>query len=495
MYHQHFGLSGPPFQFTPTPDALYLSQTHRECLAALEWGLLHEPTGFTLMVGDSGVGKTTLVCAALARRYRNLRAAFINNPKLNFDQMMQVVMSQIAPGAGGQSKLELTESFARLLDGLAPGERAAIIIDEAQELGEETLEELRLLSNTDVGEERRLQMVFVGQPELMERLASARMRSLNQRIGARALLNALQPAEVREYIECRLRAKGGAANRIFASAALNYLVAHSRGIPRRVNVLCHNSMLLGYGAGAKKVSVAMAKSAVSEYEDLIGAKRARGQEPAPAPAARPSRRLSRAALAMAALALAALGAFYVWSSQSWFVSNPLHATVGGVAIRPVVGPTMTGPRVQPRPVAPAARQAPTTAVMFATSIAPALLPLPGELSPSKTPPPSAAAATAASPPIETSTGAATAGAAPQSEPPQASMGAKVQSGVAKVIAQTRSIRVRYGDTLLKIADRYLGSPEGLNQLLDANPQLRDIDRIYPGEIVNLPPVSAAVARQ
>ncbi|HEX5443007.1 MAG TPA: hypothetical protein VFW87_04220, partial [Pirellulales bacterium] len=91
MYHHHFGLSGPPFQLTPAPDALYLSPTHREALAALEWGLFHEPTGFTLLAGESGVGKTTLVCSILARHHRNVRAALLTNPRLDFDQVMQVV--------------------------------------------------------------------------------------------------------------------------------------------------------------------------------------------------------------------------------------------------------------------------------------------------------------------------------------------------------------------------------------------------------------------
>ena len=193
MYHRHFGLSGPPFQFTPAPDALYLSATHRETLALLEWGLLHEPTGFTMLVGESGVGKTTLVASILARRLRNVRTALLTNPRLDFDQIMQVAMSQLAPGWSGQTRLELTEGFAELLDGLAPGERVAIVIDEAQELSDDALEGLRLLSNADTFEERRLQIILVGQPELIARLARPAMRSLNQRIGARAVLRPLRP--------------------------------------------------------------------------------------------------------------------------------------------------------------------------------------------------------------------------------------------------------------------------------------------------------------
>jgi general secretion pathway protein A len=365
MYHRHFGLSGPPFQFTPAPNALYLSHTHREALAVLECGLLHEPTGFTLLLGESGVGKTTLICSILARRDQNLRIAFVNNPKLNFDQMMQVVMSQLSPGRGGQNKLELSQEFASLLDDLAPGERVTIIIDEAQDLSDDTLEELRLLSNSDIFAERRLQIIFAGQPELMERLASPALHSLNQRIGVRALLKPLQPAEVHEYIDYRLRAKGGSARKIFASGALNYLVSRSGGIPRRVNVLSHNSMLRGFAASSKKVNLAMVKGAVSEYEDLICSRATRSGDDAPPREARPGRRLVRATLAMTALVLAAAGAVLVWS-QARSAPNQMHATIGAAAIRPVAERVMTDLGIPLGPVA-AAPQVPSFNVVIEPS--------------------------------------------------------------------------------------------------------------------------------
>jgi general secretion pathway protein A len=351
MYHHHFGLSGPPFQFTPAPDALYLSPSHREALAALEWGLLHEPTGFTLLAGESGVGKTTMVCSILARRHGKVRTALLSNPRLNFDQMMQVVMSQLAPGWSGQTRLELTEGFAELLGTLEPGRRIAIVIDEAQELSDDALEGLRLLSNADTYAERRLQIIFVGQPELIERLGRPEMSSLNQRIGARALLKPLAPPQVREYINCRLRAKGGAATRIFAPGALGYLIEHSGGIPRRVNVLSHNSMLQGYAAGSKRVNLAMVKRAVSEYEGLLNSKRPRVVEN-PVRTMIPRVRLTSAAVAVTAIALAAASAILIWS-QAWLTISPSHADLGGVAIRSAAESYTTGPGIPPRPVASA----------------------------------------------------------------------------------------------------------------------------------------------
>lgn len=330
MYHQHFGLSGAPFQFTPTPSALYLSTTHREGLAALEWSLLQEPSGFTLLVGESGIGKTTLVCSILARGYANVRSAYITSPKLSFDQMMQAIMAQFMRAANGQNKLQLIESFTQLLDDLLPGERLVIIIDEAQELADETLEEFRLLSNLDTAAERRLQIILVGQPELIDRLARPEMNSLNQRIGARVLLTPLQTAELREYIDGRLRSKGGAAKKIFAPDALNHLVQHSRGIPRRTNVLCHNSMLLGFAAGRARVNLSIARAAVNEFENLLGGKSALRDQPA---RASHLKHFARTALAVAALVLVALGVLYVWSSQSRFTFNSTHAALGVEILR------------------------------------------------------------------------------------------------------------------------------------------------------------------
>lgn len=351
MYHRHFGLNGPPFQFTPTPGALYLSRTHREALAALEWGLLHEPTGFTVLVGESGVGKTTLVCAILARRYRNVRTALLNNPRLDFDQMMEVAMSQLAPGWNGQTRLEVTEGFAELLDRLTPGQRVAIVIDEAQELSDEALEGLRLLSNADTFPEHRLQIILVGQPELITRLMRPEMISLNQRIGARVLLAPLTPTEVREYIDCRLRAKGGAARGIFAPAALSYLVAHSSGIPRRVNVLGHNSMLQGYAAGSKRVRLALVKNVVNEYEGLLHAKGARGAKDRPAATMSPRVRLMRAAWAVTALALVAASALLVWS-QGWTALDPPSISIRWTGHPDRSGTLKTGPGIPLRPVVP-----------------------------------------------------------------------------------------------------------------------------------------------
>jgi general secretion pathway protein A len=271
VYYQHFGLNGPPFQFTPSPAMVYMSQTHREGMAALEWGLMHESSGFSLLAGESGTGKTTLIASLLSRQYQRLHLAYVTNPRLEFPDIMRLILTQLGIEAVGLSKAEMLDALGRFLGGLRPAERVAIIFDEAQGLSDDALEDLRLLSNYGRSGENQLQLILAGQPELLRRLMAPNLRQFNERIGARTLLAPLDANETIEYIDYRLRAKGGTVAKIFHPKALRYIVAASAGIPRRVNVLCHNAMLLAYAAGAKQVSLKMAKEAVAEYQDLFTA--------------------------------------------------------------------------------------------------------------------------------------------------------------------------------------------------------------------------------
>lgn len=269
MYYQHFGLSGPPFQFTPSPAMVYMSQTHREGMAALEWGLMHESSGFSVLAGESGTGKTTLIASLLSRQYQRLHLAYVTNPRLDFPDILGLILTQLGLEAAGLPKAEMLEALGRFLGQLRPAERVAIIFDEAQGLSDDTLEELRLLSNYGRSGENQLQLILAGQPELLRRLMTPALRQFNERIGARTLLAPLDANETQEYLDYRLRSRGGTAARIFQRKALQYVVAASAGIPRRINVLCHNAMLLAYAAGAKQVSLKMAKEAVAEYQDLF----------------------------------------------------------------------------------------------------------------------------------------------------------------------------------------------------------------------------------
>jgi type II secretory pathway predicted ATPase ExeA len=198
-----------------------------------------------------------------------VRTAYLSNPKLTFEELVKVIMKQLGIKTQRRSKLADLEAVNDFLCALKPGERAVIMIDEAQGLSDETMEQLRLLSNSGKTNEKQLHFVFIGQPELLRRLTSPSLRQLEQRIGAKTVLNALQRAECHEYIEQRLRAVNGATEKIFKPGALRYLIRHSGGIPRRLNVLCHNAMLLAYSGRARMVDTRMVEAAVTEYDSLF----------------------------------------------------------------------------------------------------------------------------------------------------------------------------------------------------------------------------------
>ena len=341
MYYQHFGLNGPPFQFTPSPSMLYMSQTHREGMAALEWGLMYESSGFSLLAGESGTGKTTLIASLLSRQYQRLHLAYVTNPRLDFTDILRLILSQLGVEAAELSKGQMLDELGIFLGSLRPGERVVIILDEAQGLSDDALEELRLLSNYGRPGENQMQLILAGQPELLRRLMAHHLRQFNERIGARTLLVPLDATETLEYIDYRLRARNGSAAKIFNRKALKYIVAQSAGIPRRVNVLCHNSMLLAYGAGAKQVSLKMAREAVTDYQDLFASATKASSAENPRPRTRWRFRWAASLSAIAAaitglllIVLLALSSF--WSKHNQTVATPSPAP--GQVREPVMMP-------------------------------------------------------------------------------------------------------------------------------------------------------------
>lgn len=328
MYYRHFGLNGAPYQFTPSPKTLFLSQAHREARAALEWGFLHEPSGFTLLVGETGTGKTTLLLSVLSHEYERIRVAYVGNPKLGFEGMLRAILRQLNIQVCTDDRLAVMEAFSSRLARLKSTERLVVVVDEAQGLSDDLLEELRLLSNCENGDEKRLQFVLVGQPELLERLMKPHLRQLNDRIGARVILNPLERAEAFAYVDYRLAARQGRMKKIFASNALAHLIDHSGGIPRRINVLCHNAMVLAYSSGTKKVRLEAARTAVSEYENLLQSARPFIPEQSSSrPRWKMFRRVGRPAAALFTLGLIGMGAAYFWTVAKPYQWIP--AMIGG----------------------------------------------------------------------------------------------------------------------------------------------------------------------
>ncbi len=467
MYYEHFHLTGPPFQAASPNSALFLSPTHREGLATLEWGLSRELNGFTLLTGEAGTGKTTLIYSMLQRDFKQVRIAYIADPKLSFLEIMRVILDQLNLYCTGTTKLDYLEALDRFLKLRNKEERVAIIVDESQVVSDDVLEELRLLSNHGQRHDRCLQLILVGQPELVGRLKKPELRQLDQRISARGVLSPLDPREALKYVDYRLRAQGGESARIFEPGALERLIEHSDGIPRRINVLCHNAMLLAYSARAKKVDLKAVMTTVAEYDvSLPVTSQISGWFHMPE---------NPALMVGAALASLLLGFLYLHSSSK---QAGQRAVSSGRALEQTAG--------QAQPVKQPNVEAYADPVVMPRAVA--LL---------ASPPAAAAPALAGAPP-EAPHGADLGLAAARDmriapAPPAAVAisGRAQQNAVAPApVKQRRQIIVRYGDTIEKLSIRYFGSKSGINDLIDANPQLSDINRLSIGQIIYLPSISA-----
>lgn len=275
MLQRHFGLRRDPFGLTPDPAFLFLSEGHAEALAGLKLGLLGR-RGLIVLVGEVGTGKTTLLYSLLSGLGPEVQTAYVANTALPFDDILRAAVKDFGvPPAGldlsGATRFELLEALNELLRGcVREGTVAALIIDEAQNLSDEAFEGLRLLLNFETYHEKLLQIILVGQPELDSRLSRPGLRQVADRIAIRCHLNPLTPDEARSYIDHRLRA-AGSSSQIFTPAALKLAVAQSRGIPRRINVLCHNALLFAYGRDLPRADAKVMKQAVREREgrDLV----------------------------------------------------------------------------------------------------------------------------------------------------------------------------------------------------------------------------------
>lgn len=265
MYWQHFGLSAEPFSLTPDPAFLYMSEGHAEALAALKLGLL-ERRGLLAMIGEVGTGKTTLLYSLLAGLEAEIKTAYVSNTRLSFEGILRTILSDFGVTPASEDRVDMLDCLNDFLVECAEQDTtAALIIDEAQNLSAEAFEEIRLLSNFETYTTKLLQIVLVGQPELATKLNERELRQINERIAVRCYLNPLSEAESRSYIEHRLAAAGGDAQ-AFSKRALRTIISWSSGIPRRINILCHNSLLFAYGRSLAAVTPGIVEDAIHDQE-------------------------------------------------------------------------------------------------------------------------------------------------------------------------------------------------------------------------------------
>lgn len=290
MYERFFGLTERPFDLTPNPRYLVLTESHREVLMNLEYGIASRK-GMTLLVGEAGSGKTTVIRSAIERQPERVHPVHLHNPTLTREEFVEMLAShfKLSARAAASKAVMLIELEALLRERRDNGESTVLIVDEAQSLSQELLEEIRLLANIETDDEKLLSVIIAGQPELGARLNDPSLRQFKQRIALRCELRPLTAPETAAYIAGRIRAAGGVGAMVFTREAVALIHEYSRGIPRTISVVADNALLGGFAAGQHPVGSAIVREVSRDFDLSAGGKRptekitAGPMLPAPAP--------------------------------------------------------------------------------------------------------------------------------------------------------------------------------------------------------------------
>jgi len=265
MYLDYFGLKEAPFSIAPDPRYLYMSEKHKEALAHLLYGVRNEG-GFILVTGEVGTGKTTICRSLMKQLPTQTLVAYIFNPRQNAVELLTTICDEFRiPVARDErtAKILVDKIFQFLLQAHAEGKNPVLIIDEAQNLDIEVLEQIRLLTNLETSRKKLLQVILIGQPELREILQRKDLRQLVQRITARYHLSPLSSDEVRHYVNHRLAVSGQPLS-LFPDRVLKHVFRISHGIPRLINLICDRALLGAYVEGGDRVTMPVLRRAAAE---------------------------------------------------------------------------------------------------------------------------------------------------------------------------------------------------------------------------------------
>ncbi len=264
MYERHFGLRENPFRIQANPDYLYLSPKHDRALATLEYGLL-ERKGFVVLVGEVGAGKTTLLNYVLGRLAEDVNVAFVFHTNLTKSEFLALVLTEFEVEAKGEGDAErLNALYDFLLAEYQAGRRVVLMVDEAQNLAPEVLEQIRLLANLESGTQPLLQIILAGQPGLGRTLARPDLEQLRQRVAVTYHLEPLEEEEVAPYIRHRLECAGATRFDLFAEETIPLIYRHTHGVPRLINQLCDTALVAAFADERDRVDVALLEEVVAE---------------------------------------------------------------------------------------------------------------------------------------------------------------------------------------------------------------------------------------
>ncbi|MBC8549569.1 MAG: AAA family ATPase [Nitrospira sp.] len=266
MYEKHFSFKHKPFELVPDPDFLFLSSTHKKAITYLDYGI-KEKIGFILITGEIGSGKTTVIRTLLKNLDKNVTLSRINNTKVSSEQLIAMINEDFRLDIEGKGKARLLGDLNDfLIDQYAREVQSVLLIDEAQNLSPELLEEVRLLSNLETDKAKLLRIILVGQPELKTTLMRPELKQLRQRININYHISALSPEETLQYIEHRLRVAGNAAAMSLSKEILDVIYTFSRGIPRLINIVCDFALLAAFVDGKVQVDIDSVKDVVQDLD-------------------------------------------------------------------------------------------------------------------------------------------------------------------------------------------------------------------------------------
>jgi general secretion pathway protein A len=267
MYERFYGFRERPFDLTPNPRFLVMTDGHQEALSNLEYAITSRK-GVTVLVGEAGAGKTTLIRTAIERQPSRVHAVHIQNPALTRPEFVEMLATRfsLSDRAATSKTALLTELEELLRNRREADESTLLVIDEAQSLSAELLEEIRLLANIETDEEKLLLLVLAGQPELADRLNAVELRQLKQRVALRCELRPLTLQETYGYLAGRIRAAGGVGAQVFTREAVALVHEQSRGIPRTVNVLADNALVAGFATEQRPVTSALVREVCRDFD-------------------------------------------------------------------------------------------------------------------------------------------------------------------------------------------------------------------------------------